>query len=418
MKGWASRLQQKFDNMWKEDFVVSDMDQGKKLQHYIANYNKALLDMQKDAGFQELLNAEKENIELAKKLSRWQVKSKKDLSEAELKDLEEAEKALKKSNERIKKLEDLHGHHRNSIQKYGRSMRDILKVQKDHILSIQSLISAQKYKMMTPEEKFFEDKKSINSNYLNYLEQRRAGNYDAAEKSFKAMIGDYNKIRDAALKKIKANQKIAESIDQMQYDMSMKYASTSSQKISIMNEKIQELYKKRVDAMKKGDISAETKFFKEEMAIRQQRLALQNRLAEAERRANASTLKMILSLDKFRASTTAMVFASSVQAVRLQSRRFDKIPTFNPLNTQQQREQQGIIELQNIMKNFVARTKEALRISNDKAKADKTKYDNAFKTIAKETNTRLDKINTGVDKVVDAVKKKKVTKIEAVNGGW
>jgi hypothetical protein len=178
------------------------------------------------------------------------------------------------------------------------------------------------------------------------------------------------------------------------------------------------LYKKRVDAMKKGDISAETKFFKEEMAIRQQRLALQNRLAEAERRANASTLKMILSLDKFRASTTAMVFASSVQAVRLQSRRFDKIPTFNPLNTQQQREQQGIIELQNIMKNFVARTKEALRISNDKAKADKTKYDNAFKTIAKETNTRLDKINTGVDKVVDAVKKKKVTKIEAVNGGW
>lgn len=196
--------------------------------------------------------------------------------------------------------------------------------------------------------------------------------------------------------------------------MAIKYASTSSQKIGIMNEKIQELYKKRAEAMKKGDLSDETKFFKKEMAVRQQRLALQNKLANAERSANASTLRMILSLDKFRASTTAMVFANSVQAVRLQSRRFDKIPTFKPLNTQQQREQKANVELQNIMKNFAAKMEKALQISNEKAKAEKTKYDNAFKSIAKDTNTRLDKIIIGVGNLTNAVKKQKTAKFESV----
>ena len=97
-----------------------------------------------------------------------------------------------------------------------------------------------------------------------------------------------------------------------------------------------------------------TKFYGEmkeslkiDTGIRKIRLKRANDLAAAERRANDSTLKLILSMDKFRVTALDAVDANSVEAMKLQSRTFEKLPDYRPMMQSQktaEAEKAGLVE--------------------------------------------------------------------------
>lgn len=65
--------------------------------------------------------------------------------------------------------------------------------------------------------------------------------------------------------------------------------------------------------------------------IRKIRVKRANELAAAERRANDSTMKLIRSMDKFKVTALDAVDANSLEAMKLQSRTFEKLPDYHPM---------------------------------------------------------------------------------------
>jgi hypothetical protein len=121
----------------------------------------------------------------------------------------------------------------------------------------------------------------------------------------------------------------------MQYQQSLKNAGGESEKQKIMMQRNMALQKQESAALEAGEIQKAMQIYQQRINILQQVNSAEGKANQALNQMRNSTLQMILAADKFKVTTTAMVAASSVQAVRLQSRRFDKIPAFNPVNSAQ-----------------------------------------------------------------------------------
>lgn len=146
--------------------------------------------------------------------------------------------------------------------------------------------------------------------------------------------------------------------------------------------------------------------------IRKIRVKRANDLADAERRANDGTLKLIRSMDKFKATALDAVDANSADALKLQSRTFEKLPDYRPMMQSQKTadaEKSGLVEgyqrNDEVIKVFQD-VLESVRVANESQKANlesqKQKDIDAYERI----KTELKEAQEGYVKQVDAFAEK------------
>lgn len=103
----------------------------------------------------------------------------------------------------------------------------------------------------------------------------------------------------------------------------------------------QKFQKKAQDALKMTEYNAAAEALRNYIINAKNAAAIQDRLADAEQRANQKTLQLIQSMDKFKSSAQAAIDANSTDALKLRYRQFQPLPTYTPVTNQQSASQQA-----------------------------------------------------------------------------
>ncbi len=188
------------------------------------------------------------------------------------------------------------------------------------------------YKKMSDLQKIKHLQQEISKVELQTVQHRAAGQHTEA-----------NKLEIERLKlveqRVALEKKAAEEIAAMQgklFDFDVKYAKSDAERLKLLQDKMNELYKQANLSVGKGDISGGRKLFEQALGLDNQTLTIQQRLANAEKKANDELVKLVISMDKFKESTAQAVNANSIEALKLQSRRFDTLPQLPAMQNNQQ----------------------------------------------------------------------------------
>ncbi len=312
----------------------------------------------------------------------------------------ELNKSMDAAQKNYEKYEDGWRKQNDAMREVVRQQKSILNTQREARESIQSMIDEQRIKAMSPDEQSQHAQKILPENIKDFYRNLKFGYADVAEKSFKAIIDNYNKIRENAVKKLEENQKLLDSVNKMDHDISMKYAKSDQERMDILHKQAIE-YAKTTDKLKgSGDLAGSWESFQKAFAAEEQRAALMSKMADAERSANESTLKLIQSMDKFKSYAMNAVSAGSTEAIKLQSRRFDRLPNFQPVTTQQSQYENHAAQMKSWYEKTAESLKTALKESSERATAEKEKYDNEWKSVVEGNKNAMDHLDTTIEQLV------------------
>jgi chromosome segregation ATPase len=114
------------------------------------------------------------------------------------------------------------------------------------------------------------------------------------------------------------------------------------------------------------------------------------KLAQAEARVNQNTLQLINSMNKFSSTAVDAVNALSADAVKLQSRNFEKLPAFAP----QQQQQLGLEKLQADLSAAYQRARDVAEAFNQEAGKRKTEAENQKASLEAQMAGFMQKVET------------------------
>ncbi len=386
MRDMGLRLQDRFDHLF-DDLQNRGKSQPQQFADMSKAYNDALTKYQSkfskaqvEAAFASADAAQQELIQVSTRLLAGGRK-REELSYEEQQVLESAERKAKAAVDKANKMNEDATALQDAIHDYGVKLYDMASAQKEALEAVRELEDAQNYKMMSPAQQVAETKRQYKINYRAYIAALQAGDAEAAKKSFQALIGNYNTIRDAAMKKIADNKKTMENLQKMQMDAMLQRAPTNTRKFAIYQQEQQRMRQEAMNKAAAGDYAGAAQAWQKSAEAARQMISMQNKLAQAEMNANDGTRKMILQLDKFKSHAAGVVDAYSVKAVELQSRRFDNLPAMNNSTTMQSTADQLNQQLAQQTLQFVQQMQGQLASDSKNAQDEQDKYDKLWKSI-------------------------------------
>ena len=402
----GKNLQERFDHLF-DDLKDRGKSTPQKFEDMAKSYNDAREKYQKqyskgqvEAAFAEADAAQKRRNEIEASFLAGG-KKREQLTAEQLSILVSAEEKAKNAT---KKAEDMNKEAtalQDALHNYGVKLYDMASAQKEAIESVKELEAAQNYKMMTPEEQNIENMWQYRENYVKYIENLQKGDAETAKKAFQAMIGNYNSIRDYAMKKIEQNKKTMDNLQKMQMDAMLMTATTDAGKFSIYQKEQQRMQKEANTLLKAGDYTKAAQAWQKSSEAAKKMISIQNKLADAEKKANEGTRKLILQMDKFKSHAVGAVDAFSVQAVELQSRRFDTLPQMKESSTMQESAEKMNQELAKQTLEFIKTMKTKLESDTQTAQEDKEYYDKLWKEITEKNKENLKGIETSMSSILN-----------------
>lgn len=240
---------------------------------------------------------------------------------------EEASKKVANASGDVAKYSELSTKNLQNIKKAHEDQRNLLTSQIENLKAMKSIFDAQTYKEASPDMQISISQKQFSEQIKAFQDNITQGNTEIAKKSLQEAQKNYNTIRDNAIK-------IGEDMVKLQME-GMLIGASDSKKYSIYSTESAKSLQEVKSAIAEGQYNAAAKSLKSYISNTQKAVAIQNKLADAERQANQKTLQMILALDKFKVTAMDFIDVNSTEAMKLQSRSFDSLPQFTPLTTQQ-----------------------------------------------------------------------------------
>nr|DAH24980.1 MAG TPA: minor tail protein [Caudoviricetes sp.] len=238
------------------------------------------------------------------------------------------------------------------------------------IESVKEMVEKQKFSMLSPDQQLAQQSSEVARERRNYYQAVRDGDAAAAQAAFKSMLAAHNAVVKEAEKRINSMNKLNDTLKTDAFDYQLKSAKSVQEKIALLRMQAQQLYRESNGRWSRGrflvpqgNADLTESYGKAKQAIEleiqamQEEISRKQQLAEAERNANAQTVKLIQSMDKFKATTTTAVNANSLQAQELQSRRFSQLPNYTPVT----QAQTSLTNSQNQLRELYRQAQELIR---------------------------------------------------------
>lgn len=220
--------------------------------------------------------------------------------------------------------------------------------------SISDVFEELKFSKLTEEDQFRITRQNFSASLSRFLKEAR--NVMPDTEILKNFIDHTMKLYESALKYVNSRiEKFTRFQTQLENDLYDSQLSSleGEQKFYVMQKRAEALYGKsgfrwdkygnyyilqsaNEDLQKSYEQAYKAAII--EIEIASQRESQARKLADAERQANANTLKLIQSMDKFKTTAITAVNADSMEALQLRSRRFDVFPTYRPMTGAQNAE--------------------------------------------------------------------------------
>lgn len=220
--------------------------------------------------------------------------------------------------------------------------------------SISNVFEEFKFSKLTEAEQFRATRQNFSASLRRFFKEAR--NVMPDTEMLKNSIDQTMKLYESALKYVNSRiEKFTRFQTQLENDLYDSQLSSleGEQKFYVMQKRAEALYGKsgfrwdkygnyyilqsaNADLQKSYEQAYKAAII--EIEIASQRESQARKLADAERQANANTLKLIQSMDKFKTTAITAVNADSLEALQLRSRRFDTLPTYRPMTGAQNAE--------------------------------------------------------------------------------
>lgn len=234
-----------------------------------------------------------------------------------------------------------------AFRRNGESFISFFVRQRELFGSIEAAVEAQRFAMMKPAEQMKKQEEYI-SEYKKTLQTAIAnGNAEQALGAVKNVMSTYTKMIQGLERSAKQMKQFAENLANDSMESLLKSFDSPTKKMLLLNQRAYELWQESGFSWTKGiqsgiDNGQLEKSYSNakksiELQIRALQIEIDNRkkLADAEKRANENTVKLISSMDRFKATASEAVEAQSIDALKLQSRRYEAIPSISmPISAQ------------------------------------------------------------------------------------
>ena len=285
---------------------------------------------------------------------------------------EETTKRFADASSNVSKYSELSTKNLQDLKRSFDEQRKLLESQIENLKAMKSIFDAQAYKEASPDMQISISQKQFAEQIKSFKDNITQGNTEVAKKSLQEAQKNYNTIRDNAIK-------IGEDMAKLQME-GMLIGASDSKKYSIYSTESAKSLQDVKSAIAEGQYNAAAKSLKSYVSNTQKAVAIQQKLANAEKQANDKTLQMILALDKFKVTAMDFIDVNSTEAMKLQSRSFGSLPQFTPLTAQQNAAQNAndklvtaigeytakITELANKEKNTAESNWQKVQLDNEK----------------------------------------------------
>lgn len=410
---FAEDVTESFANLWKQDIELSDMKVADQMEHFWGEFSLGLVKHQKKYNA-ETLRAAEQNAQVAR--ARYELfeasvakvfASGHDIDERSKADRKRYREAYESAEKNLQDLQTGSQESGTRLRNWAKSIRDLAASQVEALSGINSMIDAQRFSMMNPEQQNAATLAKIAAERDNYYRACQEEDFAVASKAFKSMLDAHNTVVKEAEKRINSMNKLNDTLKTDAFDYQLKSAKSVQEKIALLRIQAQQLYRESNGRWSRGrflvpqgNADLTESYGKAKQAIEleiqamQEEISRKQQLAEAERNANAQTVKLIQSMDKFKATTTTAVNANSLQAQELQSRRFNQLPSYTPAT----QAQTSLTNSQNQLRELYRQAQELIR-----------QYQQAAQQRQAQEEARRDKLvqdlNNIMDKNVDALSK-------------
>lgn len=245
-----------------------------------------------------------------------------------------------------------------NFQKNADLMRNFFEAQSNALRSIYETLEKHRFSKLSPQEQVNEQISTFLKARESYFQAVSKRDYTTAQEAFKTGFEAYNSVIKDAEAKINNYQDFRDSLKNDAFDYLLKSTKDLPERLKLISQRAKELYEESggewlrnimpslgaaagafsvgpsVDL--KNSFKSAIAAAKLEIQAMQEEINAKQKLADAERRANENTLRLIQSMDKFTATTVDAVSATSTEAQRLQSRGFFGLTNARPATTAQQ----------------------------------------------------------------------------------
>lgn len=330
--------------------------------------------------------------------------------EKEIKDVENEYNRLKNENDAIpKEIEEKHKKLIEQEEKFnefwGKSKDQITRaagVISENINALKEIQEIFKQQQIG-DNKIASKRLMFDKNILGFKNAAKKEEYDVMAKALKAAAKNYNTIRNTAIK-------IGEDMAKLQMEGMLLGAKNDAQKQAIYSQKGINAFKEMKTALASGNLTAASKSLNVYIQNTKNAIAIQKKLADAEKQANNKTLQMIQSLDKFKVTAMEFVGANSTDAMKLQSRQFGALPKFTPLTTQQTSAQAANDKLATAIATYTQQISQAAEREKNNAEMQwselQRQYSARITALESKLNGFLLQTSTALKNIVDAENKR------------
>ena len=307
----------------------------------------------------------------------------------------QTEEKYKKLIEQEEKFNEFWGKSKDQITRAAGVISENINALKE----IQEIFKQQQ----TGDNKIASKRLMFDKNILDFKNAAKKEEYDVMAKALKAAAKNYNTIRNTAIK-------IGEDMAKLQMEGMLLGAKNDAQKQAIYSQKGIDAFKEMKTALASGNLTAASKSLNVYIQNTKNAIAIQKKLADAEKQANNKTLQMIQSLDKFKVTAMEFVGANSTDAMKLQSRQFGALPKFTPLTTQQTSAQAANDKLATAIATYTQQISKAAEREKNNAESQwselQRQYSARITALESKLNGFLLQTSTALKNIVDAENKR------------
>lgn len=321
--------------------------------------------------------------------------------------------SLKKNMENEKKeYEKMTGVRNGVMAKIRENASSILKWSEAVIKNVDETRKAFaqiKFSNLTKEEQYKHELGSLNGMFTDLTIWLKNGVSKGTEKGFTTTLTQYGNLYKSFMtnlqKRIEDAVNFDNALKNLTSENALKFASSEQEKNRILAAQAKDYKEEYKKMLGKDNLAEAFNAMKNYQRVSESLMASQQRLADAEKRANEETIKLIQSMDKFKSWSVQGFDARSMDSLKLQTRQFDTLPQITPLQTQQNSMQEQNKNLAKSLQDMVSQ----LAARNDQNKKDllatqKSQQDN-MNLIMEKTEPYLDKIEKHTKSLLDQTKK-------------
>jgi hypothetical protein len=353
----------------------------------------------KEVEDKERIAIAKEDLKNASRLVRIAIENKKSQEE-----INDAVKKRNEAQENLQKIEADFRERQGLITSEYQKLIDTVKAQQEAQKNIIKTFDEYRYSMASDAQKKIIQENRYATELNNFQTAIRDKNFSVAEGALKNMMSAHNSLMEMANASIKTYKQLFDDTENDMFNFLLESYTKTNDKVNALRAKAGQMYMEsgvsfnagqvQISSGANADLTASYKKAKTAIDLNIRALKLEigekQKLAQAEARVNQNTLQLINSMNKFSSTAVDAVNALSADAVKLQSRNFEKLPAFAP----QQQQQLGLEKLQADLSAAYQRARDVAEAFNQEAGKRKTEAENQKASLEVQMAGFMQKVET------------------------